>query len=96
MTVPTANAPLDVDTYLKVRTAVQIEGLSKRAAARRFGIDPKTVAKMMSFSVPPGYVRTRPPVRPKLDAFVGILRVELGRACVRAATISGATQLRPR
>ncbi len=64
---------LDVDTYLKVRTAVQIEGLSQRAAARRFGIDPRTVAKMMSFSVPPGYVRSKPPVRPKLDAFVGIL-----------------------
>ena len=26
---------LDVDDYLKVRYAVQIEGLSKRAAARR-------------------------------------------------------------
>ena len=64
---------LDVDTYLKVRTAVQIEGLSKRAAARRFGIDPKTVTKMMSFSVPPGYVRSKPPVRPKLDAFIAII-----------------------
>lgn len=64
---------LDVDTYLKVRTAVQVEGLSQRAAARRFGIDPKTVAKMMSFSVPPGYVRSKPPVRPKLDAFTAII-----------------------
>lgn len=63
----------DVDDYLKVRYAVQIEGLSKRAAARRFGIDPKTVAKMMSFSVPPGYVRTKPTVRPKLDAFTAII-----------------------
>ncbi len=62
-----------VDLYLKVRYAVQIDGLSKRAAARRFGIDPKTVAKMMTFAVPPGYVRTKPPVRPKLDAFVAII-----------------------
>ena len=46
----------DVDDYLKVRYAVQIEGLSKRAAARRFGIDPRTVDKMMRFSVPRGYV----------------------------------------
>ena len=37
-----------VDLYLKVRYAVQIDGLSKRGAARRFGIDPKTVAKMMT------------------------------------------------
>ena len=63
----------DVDDYLKVRYAVQIEGLSKRAAARRFGIDPRTVSKMMTFSVPPGYVRTKPPVRPKLDAFIVII-----------------------
>jgi transposase len=63
----------DVDDYLKVRFAVQIERLSERAAARRFGIDPRTVAKMMAFSVPRGYVRTKPPVRPKLDAFVAII-----------------------
>jgi transposase len=63
----------DVDDYLKVRYAVQIEGLSKRAAARRFGIDPKTVDKMMRFSVPPGYIRSKPPVCPKLDAFVAII-----------------------
>ena len=31
-----------VDLYLKVRHAVRIEGLSERAAARRFGIDPRT------------------------------------------------------
>ena len=62
-----------VELYGQVRYAVQIEGLSKRAAARRFGIDPRTVAKMMSFSVPPGYVRTKPPVRPKLDPFIGII-----------------------
>jgi len=48
----TAQAMFDVDDYLKVRYAVQIEGLSKRAAARRFGIDPRTVDKMMRFSVP--------------------------------------------
>ena len=62
-----------VQIYGQVRYAVQIEGLSKRAAARRFGIDPKTVAKMMSFSVPPGYVRTKPPVRPKLNPFIAII-----------------------
>ena len=43
-----------VELYAQVRYAVQIEGLSKRAAARRFGIVPRTVDKMMAFSVPPG------------------------------------------
>ena len=42
----------NVDDYLRVRHAVRIEGLSERAAARRFGIDPRTVNKMMKFSVP--------------------------------------------
>jgi transposase len=62
-----------VELYAKVRYAVRIEGLSERAAARRFGIDPRTVAKMLAFSVPPGYRRTKPPVRPKLDAVLAII-----------------------
>ena len=62
-----------VELYGRVRHAVMIEGLSQREAARCFGIDPRTVRKMLSYSVPPGYVRTRPPVRPKLDPFIGII-----------------------
>jgi transposase len=62
-----------VELYGRVRYAVQIEGISRHEAARRFGIDPRTVAKMLSFSVPPGYRRSRPPARPKLDAFVGVI-----------------------
>ena len=62
-----------VDLYGRVRYAVVVEGLSRREAARRFGIDPRTVAKMLSFSVPPGYRRSRPPARPRLDPFVGII-----------------------
>jgi hypothetical protein len=50
----------------RVRYAVQIEGLSHRAAARRFGTDPRTVTKMVRFTAPPGYVRTKPPAKPKL------------------------------
>ena len=52
-----------VELYGRVRYAVQIEGLSRREAARQFGIDPRTVAKMLAFSVPPGYRRRRPPAR---------------------------------
>ena len=63
----------DVELYAKVRHAVRIEGLSERAAARRFGIDPRTVNKMMKFSVPPGYVRKKAPAKPKLDRFIAII-----------------------
>src|SRR3954447_20918932 len=62
-----------VELYGKVRYAVQIAGISRREAARRFGIDPRTVAKMLSFAVPPGYRRRQPPKRPKLDPFTGII-----------------------
>jgi transposase len=63
----------DVELYARVRRAVFVEGISQREAARRFGIDSRTVAKMLAFSVPPGYRRSKPPVRPKLDPFVGII-----------------------
>ena len=62
-----------MELYARVRHAVQIQGISRRAAAERFGIDPRTVSKMLKFSVPPGYVRTKPPFRPKLGAFTGII-----------------------
>jgi transposase len=62
-----------VELYARVRYAVRIEGISRREAARRFGIDPRTVVKMLLFSVPPGYRRSRPPARPKLDPFVGVI-----------------------
>jgi len=62
-----------VELYARVRHAVQIQGISRRAAADLFGINPRTVSKMLKFSVPPGYVRTKPPFRPKLDPFTGII-----------------------
>ena len=62
-----------VELYARVRHAVRIEGLSERAAAERFGINPRTVSKMLRFSVPPGYVRVKPRIRPKLDDFTGVI-----------------------
>ena len=56
-----------VDLYARVRRACHVDGMSQRQAARVFGIDAKTVAKMLRFAVPPGYRRSKPPVRPKLD-----------------------------
>ena len=44
-----------VDLYRRVRLACRHEGLSPREAARRFGIDRKSVAKMLAFSAP-GYL----------------------------------------
>lgn len=62
-----------VDLYSRVRRACHVEGMSKSEAARLFNIDRKTVGKILEHSVPPGYRRSKPPVRPKLDAFVAII-----------------------
>ena len=62
-----------VELYGRVRHACHVEGLSQREAARRFGIHRSTVRKMLAFSVPPGYRRTKPPARPKLGAFTAII-----------------------
>lgn len=64
---------LQVDICTKVRRAVMVEGLSQRGAARRYGIDRKTAAKMVGFSVPPGCRRTEKPVARKLGAPIGII-----------------------
>jgi len=61
-----------VDLYRKVRLACA-EGMSQREAARHSNISRDSVAKMMAFSVPPGYRRSAPVKRPKLDAFTGII-----------------------
>ena len=58
-----------VDLYLKVRQAHFQDGLSGRQIARDFGISRDSVAKMLAYSEPPGYRRTAPIRRPKLDAF---------------------------
>ena len=62
-----------VELYARVRHACHVEGVSQREAARRFGIDAKTVAKMLRHAVPPGYRRSKPPPRPKLAAFTAII-----------------------
>jgi len=62
-----------VELYARVRRACHVDGLSERAAARLFGIDRKTVAKILKHSVPPGYRRSKLPARPKLDPFLPII-----------------------
>src|ERR1039458_9301502 len=47
--------------------------MSIRQAAREFGLSRKTIRKMMQFSLPPGYARKKPVVRPKLGPWLGII-----------------------
>ena len=62
-----------VDLYSRVRRACHVEGMNKSEAARLFGINRKTVSKILEHSVPPGYRRSKPPIRPKLDPFIPII-----------------------
>lgn len=62
-----------MELYARVRRAVQVEGLSERAAAREFGISRETVRKMLRYSIPPGYSRQQPVRRPKLESWIGII-----------------------
>ena len=62
-----------VELYAQVRRSVYVEGLSEREAVKRFGVARETVRKMLRYSVPPGYRRSKPVRRPKLDPFTGII-----------------------
>ncbi len=62
-----------VELYGRVRHAILVRGMSRREAARVFGIDRRTVEKMLAFSVPPGYRRSQPVRRPKLDGYTEII-----------------------
>ena len=59
-----------VEVYAAVRQFVFNDGESRREAARVFGLSRETIAKMCRFSMPPGYVRQRPPEKPKLGPLI--------------------------
>src|ERR1700674_4208753 len=62
-----------VETYASVRRFVFVEGRSRREAARVFGLSRDTIAKMCRYSAPPGYVRSKPPERPKLGPLIPVI-----------------------
>ena len=62
-----------MELYARVRRAVLVEGKSRRAVAREFGLARKTIAKMLEFSLPPGYRRQKPVRRPKLGPWQGVI-----------------------
>jgi hypothetical protein len=74
-----------VDLYLKVRRAQFEEGFSGRQIARDFGIGRDSVAKMLAYSEPPGYRRTAPIKRPKIDPYRGQIdqRLAKDKTCPR-------------
>ena len=62
-----------VELYQKVRHAVLIECLSRRGAARYFGINRKTVDKMLAFPEPPPHGRCNRTFSRKLVGFTEVI-----------------------
>jgi transposase len=54
-----------------------VDGMSRRAAAREFGLARKTVSKMLEYAAPPGYQRQKPVRRPKLGLWQGTIEAIL-------------------
>ena len=62
-----------VELYLRVRRACMVDGMSLREASGVFGLHRDTVRKMLAHSVPPGYRRRKPPTRPKIGPYTGVI-----------------------
>src|SRR3954471_21854179 len=59
--------------WAEIRRRVLVDGLSKRAACRAYDIHWDTLTKILGHPEPPGYRRTAPRPRPKLDPFLGVI-----------------------
>jgi transposase len=66
-----------VDLYAKIRRAVLVDGKSQRQVANEFGVNRKTVKKMLLNPLPSGYTREKSVPLPKLAPFVEIIRTIL-------------------
>ncbi|GGC03623.1 hypothetical protein GCM10011494_22600 [Novosphingobium endophyticum] len=70
-----------MELYQKVRRAVMIDGMSRRGAAAYFGINRKTVDKMLVFPEPPQHGRSGRTYSGKLAEFTGIIDQILADDC---------------
>jgi len=63
----------DMDNWAEIRRRVLVDGLGKRAACREFDIHWDTLTKILAHPESPGYRRTKPRPRPKLDPFLPVI-----------------------
>jgi transposase len=59
-----------VELYAKIRRSVMVDGMSRREAAKQFGVHRNTITKMLQFSIPPGYRRRERPASKKLGPYM--------------------------
>ena len=63
----------NMEIWAEIRRRVLVDGLSKRAACRAYNIHWDTLKKILEHAEPPGYRRTVPRPRPKLDPFLPVI-----------------------
>ncbi len=63
-----------MEQWTEIRRAVLVEGLSKRAACRRFGLHFTTLQKILKHSFPPGYQRVARIDRPIIGPYLRRLK----------------------
>ena len=63
----------DMENWAEIRRRVLVDGLGKRAACREFDIHWDTLTKILRHPEPPGYRRTAPRPKPKLDPLLGAI-----------------------
>src|SRR3954465_546622 len=62
-----------MENWAEIRRRVLVDGLSKRAACREYDLHWDTLTNILSHAEPPGYRRTAPRPRPKLDPLLGVI-----------------------
>src|SRR3954471_1052911 len=62
-----------MENWAEIRRRVLVDGLSKRAACRQYDLHWDTLQKILDHPEPPGYRRTVPRPRPKLDPFLPVI-----------------------
>ncbi len=62
-----------MENWAEIRRRVLVDGQSKRSACHEFDIHWDTLQKILDHPEPPGYYRTAPRPKPKLDPFLPVI-----------------------
>ena len=62
-----------MEQWSEIRRRVLVEGLSRRAACRAYGLHWHTLTKMLEHSEPPGYRTAQPRARRKIGPFLAVI-----------------------
>ena len=61
---------MDMGKWVAIRRSVLRDGVSKRQILRQTGMHWETLKKILEYPSPPGYQRSQPPQKPKIDPYL--------------------------